>query len=304
MNPLPVPPLFSAWFSGPPAPAYLLAGEGVGLAGLVAELWMERFRAGGETAELTRWTPEDMERESPDAAFRASSFFCRRRVFVLPDLADLKKGARNALLAYLEAPEPSALLVLPCSDKGTARTFTAVPGLRSVSPREEQAVSALARAAVARIREAKKELSEDAAFFLVRWVGSDYARLKEELGKLLAFSGDRKEIGEEEIRTVCVAGGTVDPFRLAEKLVQRDAKGCLTLFRRFAAGAEPADYHGLVGAIAWFVRRRLADRGPSMSVRRGGEILDALSRIDRGMKGESRLSPEQQFEILLLRLLT
>lgn len=303
MKPSPVPPLFAHWFSGPPAPAYLLSGEGVGLAGLLAELWIDRFRAGGATAELARWTLEDVERESLDAALRATSLFFRHRVFLLPDLADMKKDARNALLAYLGAPEPSAILVLPCSDKAFARTFSAVPGLRSASPREDQAVSTLARAAVERIREAGKELSDDAALFLVRWVGLDDARLKEELGKLLAYSGDRGTIGEEEIRTVCVAGGAVDPFRIAETLVRRDGKGCLTLFRRFAAGAEASDYHGLTGAIAWFVRRRLAGSGATLSIRRGGQILAALSRVDRGLKGESRLSPEQQFEIQLLALL-
>lgn len=303
MKPFHIPPPFASWFSGPPGPAYLLGGDGVGLVDLLADLWMDRFRAEGATAELRRWTIEDMERESPDAAFRATSFFCRHRVFVLPDLADLKKGPRSALLSYLGTPEPSALLLLPCSDRGIARTFSAAAGVRSASPAEAQAVSTLARASVATIREAGKELSEDAALFLVHWVGMDFARLKEELGKLLAFAADGKEIGEDEIRSVCIAGGKVDPFRLAERLVRKDAKGCLTLFRRFAAGAEAADYHGLVGAIAWFVRRRLGERG-AMSARRGGEILSALSGIDRGMKGESRLSPEQQFEILLLKLLT
>ena len=298
-----VPPLFASWLSSAPAAAYLLSGEGAGLADLVAGLWMDRFRTEGITAELARWTPADMDRESLEAVFRTPSFFCRYRVFVLPDLADLKKGAREALLAYLGAPDPSVLLVIPCSDKSAARTFASISGLRSAAPREEQAVSTLARAAVAEIRAAGKDLSEDAAVFLVRWVGMDFARLKEELGKLLSFSADRKEIGEEEIRTVCIAGGAVDPFRLAEKLVKMDKKGCLTLFRRFAAGADAADYHGLVGAVAWFVRRRLADKGGALTARRGGEILAALSRIDRGMKGESRLSPEQQFEIRLLKLL-
>lgn len=298
-----VPPLFAPWLSTAPAPAYLLSGVGAGLADLVAELWLDRFRTEGIPAELTRWTPADMDRESLEVVFRTPSFFCRYRVFVLPDLADLKKGARDTLLAYLGTPDPSVLLVLPCTDWAAARAFSQVPGLRSVAPREEQAVSTLARTAVARIRGAGKELSEDAAVFLVRWVGMDFARVTEELGKLLSFSSDRYEIGEEEIRTVCIAGGAVDPFRLAEKLVRMDKKGCVTLFRRFAAGAEAADYHGLVGAVAWFVRRRLADKGAALTARRGGEILAALSRIDRGMKGESRLSPEQQFEIRLLKLL-
>jgi DNA polymerase III delta subunit len=303
VKPFPVPPLFQSWFSGSPDPAYLLSGEGAGLADFVAELWLDKLRAEGTTAELNRWTSADVERESLDAAFRTPSFFFRFRVFVLPDLADLKKGPRDAILAYLGAPDPSVILVLPCSDRAAARAFSAVPGVRSAALREEQVVSILARTAVSRIREAGKELSEDAAAFLVRWVGMDFARVKEELAKLISFSADRREIGEEEIRTVCIAGGAVDPFRLAEKLVQRDKKGCLTLFRRFAAGAEAGDFHGLLGAIAWFVRRRLSDKGGALSRDRGGEILTALSRIDRGMKGESRLSPEQLFEIQLLKLL-
>lgn len=298
----PVPALFHPWLSGPPAPAYLLSGDGAGLADLVAELWLARFRAEAATAELTRWTPVDVDRESMEAVFRTPSFFFRFRVFILPDLAELKKGPKDALMGYLSSPDPSVVLVLPCSDRGAARTFSAVKGVRSAAPGEEQVVSTLAQAAVSRIREAGKELSEDAAAFLVRWVGMDFARVKEELAKLLSYSGDRREIGEEEIRSVCIAGGAVDPFSLAEKLVRRDRKGCLALFRHFAAGAEAADYHGLVGAIAWIVRKRLSGRSP-LSPERGGEILAALSGIDRAMKGESRLSPEQLFEIHLLKLL-
>jgi DNA polymerase-3 subunit delta len=299
----PVPPLLQPWFSAPAAPAYLLAGDGAGLADLVAELVLDRFRAEGATAELSRWTAADLERESPEAAFRTPSFFFRFRIFALPDLGELKKAARDPLQKYLAAPEPSVVLVIPCSDRGVTKTFSAIPGIRAVSPREEQVISTLAKAAVARMREAGKALSDDGASFLVRWVGMDFARLKEELGKLVSYSGGRKEIGEEEIRAVCIAGGAVDPFRLAEKLVRRDRKECLAMFRRFAAGADSADYHGLVGAIAWYVRRRLADRSAALSPRRGGEILAALSMSDMGLKGESRLSPEQLFEIRLLKLL-
>jgi len=302
VKPQPVPALFRPWLSGPPAPAYLLSGEGSGLADLVAELWLDRFRAESATAELTRWTTVDIERESMEAVFRTPSFFFRFRVFILPDLSEIKKGPRDALMGYLSSPDPSVVLVLPCSDRGAARTFSAVKAVRSAAPGEEQVVSTLAQAAVSRLRDDGKELSEDAAAFMVRWVGMDFARVKEELAKLLSYAGDRREIGEEEIRSVCIAGGAADPFGLAEKLVRRDMKGCLTLFRHFAAGAEAADYHGLVGAIAWIVRRRLAGKSP-LSPSRGGEILSALSGIDRAMKGESRLSPEQLFEIHLLKLL-
>ncbi|MBI5420398.1 MAG: hypothetical protein HZA60_09935 [Deltaproteobacteria bacterium] len=298
-----VPPLLRSWFGDAPSPAYLLGGDGAGLADLVAELWMRRFGEQGIAADLTRWTPADLERESLEAVWRTPSFFVRYRLFILPDLGDLKKGVRDGILAYLSAPDPTVVLVLPSTDRGATRSFSSVPAVRSAVLREEQAASVLAQFTVSVASGAGKELSEDAAAFLVRWVGLDYSRIREEMEKLLSFGADRKEIGEEEIRQVCVAGGAIDPFALAEKLVREDKRGCITLFRQFAAGAESADYHALVGAVAWVVRKRLAGQGTGLSPRRGGEILTAMSWIDRGMKGESRLSPEQLFEIRLLKLL-
>ena len=303
MKKIPAPSYFQQWFSVAPAPAFLLSEEGAGLADLVAELWMERFRSEGTTAEIARWTQADLERESPEAVWRTPSFFCRFRVFLLPDLGELKKAHRDAIAAYLKFPDPSVVLVLPCSDRSAAKAFSSIPGVRSASLREEQAVSVLARAAVAKAGAAGKELSEEAAAFLVRWVGADSARVNEEVAKLVSFAGDRPEIGEEEIRQVCVASGAVDPFAMAERVVRRDAKGFLSMFRKFAAAADAADYHSLVGAFAWVVRRRVSDGRGTLSPGRGGEILAALSDIDRGIKGESRLSPEQFFEIRLLKLL-
>ena len=304
MKRIPVPAVFQQWLSGVPAPAYMLTGDGTGLSDLVADLWMERFRAEGTTAEFSRWTAVDLERESPEMTWRTPSFFCRFRIFALHDLGELKKTFRDGILSYLGFPDPSVILVFPCSDRSVAKTFSGISGVRTVSLREEQAVSILANVTVSKIRAAGKELSEDSAAFLVRWVGPEYARVNEEIGKLLSFAGDRKEIGEEEIRQVCISSGAVDPFAMAERVVRKDVIGFLSMFRRFAAGAESADYHVLVGAVAWVVRRRMADGRGSLSPRRGGEILAALSEIDRGIKGESRFSPEQFFEIRLLKLLS
>lgn len=107
----------------------------------------------------------------------------------------------------------------------------------------------------------------------------------------------------------------MNPFTLADDLMNRNRLECIRKFRRFAEGAEAGDYHALVGAIAWAVRRRLAGsaqrgmgtragwKGRPLPSARGGEILSALSRIDRGMKGGSGLTPEQVFEIELLKLI-
>lgn len=307
-----VPALFKAWFAAGPHPAYLLGGEGAGLAGMLAELLAARFLEEGKTAELRHHTAADFEKESPVREWLSPSFFVGRRVFVLPDAADLKKAARKEIVAYLGSPEPSVVLVIPCTDRDALKAFSAIPAVRTASPREDDVVSALAGRAVSMAGDAGKGMSADAASFLARWLGADYSRLKVEMGKLLSFAGDRPEIGEREIREVCVAGGGIDPFRLADELFRGNRDACLEMFRRFAAGADSSDYHALVGAIAWSARRRLAGPpgGPGAgggsgdrSGGRGGKILSVLSRIDRGLKGESGLSPEQVFEIHLLKLL-
>ncbi len=318
MRSVPAPSPFRSWVTGAPAPAYVLGGEGARLSEMLAEELVSRFRKEGETAELVHWSVADLERESPAAAWRSPSFFARWRVFLLPDAGEWKQGPRKEILAYLESPDPSVLLVIPCSDRKSRNLFASVRGIRTASPGEEDVVAAMADYAVSKAALDGKDLSEEAAVFLARWVGSDYPRFRAEMGKLLSFAASRREIGEEEIREICVAGGSVDPFRLADDLMVRNRQGCIGKFRRFAAHAETGDYHALVGAIAWSVRRRLAGgapRGKGTGMRPGGktspftaargeEILSGLSRIDRGLKGGSGLSPEQVFEIQLLKLLS
>jgi len=306
LKPAEPPPIFRAWLSRDPAPAYLLYGDGAGLAGLLARTWEGRLRGEGVPIESFRWTLEDLSRESPTAAWRSPSFFSRRRIFTLPDLAEMKKAHRDEIKAYLESPEPSATLILHGTDYRQAKTFAGARNLLSDAPREEKAVEALARHAVAAAAEGGAKLTRESALFLARWVGASFDALDAEIGKVLAFAAGRGEVTEEDIRAMCVSRGAVDPFRLAETLVRKDGKACLALFRRFAAGADPDDYHKLNGAVAWFLRSRIQGKGGSGGVtpRRAAEIFRVLSRIDREMKGESRLSPGQVYEIRLLSLLS
>jgi len=308
-------PLFRSWIEAEPAPAYLLVGEGARLSELLAEALEARFRRDGETVERVHWTAADLERQSPAAAWRSLSFLFRRRIFELPDAADWKQGPRKEIVEYLASPDVSVALVIPCTERKAERFFTAVRGIRKASPGEDEVAGAMADYAASRAAEDGKEMSRDAAVFLARWVGGDFPRLKAEMGKLLAYAASRERIGEEEIRQVCVAGGGVDPFRLAADLIARNRVACIDAFRRFAAAAEPAEYHALVGAIAWAARRRIAwaaqrgkggGRGYGAATAPGAReaaVLSTLARIDAELKGASGLTPEQVFEIRLLKLL-
>lgn len=278
---------------------------------MLAYLLEARFREAGETVETRALAPPDFERGSPAMEWRTPSFFARRRIFVLPDLAELKRDQGKEIGRYLEAPEPSAVLVVPVADRRMFQPLSAAsPSWRAAWLREEEVAAVLASYVAESAGKAGKAIHADAADFLARWVGPDFALLRTEVAKLLSYAGDDREIGEEAIRRVCVAGGGVDPFLLAGALFDRNPRECLSMLRRFAASADDRDYHALVGAIAWVARKRLSGGGGRNRVAvtektraRGAAVLGGLSAIDRGMKGESRLSPGQVFEIRLLKLL-
>jgi len=295
--------LFRNWLDRPPAPAYFLYGAGAGLAGLLAVEWERKLRGEGVSVETFRWTAADLERESPTVAWRSPSFFSRMRLFVLPDLAETKKAHRDEIKAYLEHPEPSAMLILHGTDFRQAKTFSGATNLLSTAPREDQAIDALARCAVAAARDAGATLSRDSAVFLARWTGGAFEAMSVELSKVLAFAAGKGEVAEEDIRAVCVFRGDVNPFQLAEALVRKDRLACLSLLRRFSATAKEEEYHQLNGAVAWYLRDRIRGKGSPVTPRRAAEIFEALSKIDLEMKGESRLSPEQIYEIRVLSVL-
>ena len=137
-------------------------------------------------------------------------------------------------------------------------------------------------------------------------MGASFDALDAEIGKVLAFAAGRGEVVEEDIRAVCVSRGAVDPFRLAETLVRKDAQSVPRpvppLRGRRGARRLPQAERG--GGVVPSEPDPGEGGAGGVTPGRAAEIFRALSRIDREMKGESRLSPAQVYEIRLLSLLS
>lgn len=289
--------VLAPYLSGDPPSAFVVAGEGAGLAEMLVEGWRDRFLREGETVELSHLTPLDLERESVTFTWRTPSFFVSNRLYLLPDLADLKKGPREEISAYLKEPAHRVVLFIPATKKDAIST---IRGVKTVSLRTDQIESAMAAYAVAEAERAGGSISPKAATFLARWIGADFRRFKEEVAKLLATVASGKTIGEGEIRAVCIAGGfELDPFAFADALIARNREQAVTMFRKFSKSAEKDEYFKLLGAVSWKVRAS----GSRLSPEWGAALIDTLAAIDRGIKGESELSPDQFVEISLLKLL-
>jgi DNA polymerase III delta subunit len=290
-------PAFSNLLSGPLPPAFVVNGEAAGLTEMLALQCLESLKSQRFSAELTLLTPTDMERESPVFSWRTPSFFASHRLFLLPDLADLKKAARDEIGGYLAQPAHQVILFVPASKKDP---IASIAGVKAVTLRTDQVESALAGYVASVVKARGASISSSASLFLARWIGADFPRLKAEVEKLAAATEKGKAVGENEIRAVCVAGGyEIDPFKFAEALIGRNREQAITMFRKFAKQAEREEYYKLMGAVAWKVRASAGRLSPEW----GAALIDAMASIDRGIKGESELSPEQFVEIRLMKLL-
>jgi DNA polymerase III delta subunit len=277
----------------------VLAGDTAGLAEMLAGLWLEKLKGEGGTAELTILTPLDLERESVALEWRTPSFLVSRRLFVLPHQAELKKGPKEAIAAYLKEPAPHVVLFIPCASLPKKEAIPSIRGVVQVSLGSGQVESVMSSWARSEILRAGSRIESGASTFLAKWIGPDFPRFREEVAKLAAASGG-KTIGEAEIRAVCVSGGyEMDPFAFADALIAGNRERVLPMFRKFSRAAEKEDYFKLLGAVAWKVR----SAGSRLSAGRAATLVGALSDIDRGLKGESELSPDQFIEIRLLKLL-
>jgi DNA polymerase-3 subunit delta len=205
------------------------------------------------------------------------------RLIVVMDIEQAKMDFVEAFGAYAAAPSPTTVLVLtgaalPKSDKGgtLAQRFQksgfllelgndAVPPVAFV--RQEAAV-------------AGKEISEEAARWLVECVGADLGRLAAELGKLVAYAGDepRIEVAHVDAATALLAEAEV--WSLTGAVVSRDRPAAVLALARLTADDDQE--HRLLGMLGW----QLREVAQGLALARAGAGPDEVAR-------RTRLRPQQ-----------
>lgn len=305
MTPPAPPPLFAKLLAADPPPTLaVLSGEAAALSGRFAELLVETLRGRGTSAEAHLLTPLDTEKGLPVEGWRTADFFVRHRVYVLPEAQELRKEAKEDLAGWAASPADGVTVVAPALRRDGHGTLRSLPGVATVVPKGSGEVAdALARGAVRDAERAGVELDPAGAAFLVEWVGLDAEKVREEVEKVVLFAGKGGRAGEEQVRQVCVARGGADPFRVARAILDGNRDAFLAAFRRYAAQAATEDYHSLAGAVAWEFRARAKRGRAALPPAVGDRVARALWEIDRGMKGESGLTPGQYLEIRLLAAL-
>jgi DNA polymerase-3 subunit delta len=208
----------------------------------------------------------------------------------------------DMLEAYVRDPVPQTTLVMVAADvdrtrklyktilkQGTIVECWGLKGsrdtrvdLREVARTAEQ----LVRQAVS---EAGQQIEPAAARLIAERAGTDIARLRGDVERLLLYTSGAPKIGVEDARQVVSAETAHDDWAVTNAIQRRDAAEAL---RQVALALESGGVsYQILGQLAWFVRERMIASDP----RRVPGAVEALFRTDLELKnsGDARVLLER-----------
>ncbi|HTI37502.1 MAG TPA: DNA polymerase III subunit delta, partial [Vicinamibacterales bacterium] len=215
----------------------------------------------------------------------------RGRVDEIESSEDEPAGDADALVEYLQRPEPSTTLVVAASDVDRTRKIwksgfqkhavvVECWGLKGEKDPKYLDLRAIARRAEQLVRQAAAEAGQQidpaAARLVAERAGADIVRLRGDLDRLLLFAAGKPKISLADAREVVSAESSQDNWAVTTAIQQgNSAEALRQLALALDSGAVP---YMVLGQLAWFVREKLADP------RRIKAAVDALFRTDLDLK--------------------
>lgn len=241
-------------------PVYLLTGETF----LVGEA-LDRVRDENDIDPLSEVDfDSNVEVAELKGALDTPSLLGGTRLVLVRDANGLKKDQIEALSSYIEAPSPSAVLVLVAD--GRTKLDAAVKkhgAVISLDPPKGRKLAAWLRE---RAREHKLALDDKGAWALIDSVGIELRDLDGALEQLFTRRGPGAKIGSQEVRAAFPRLADERIFALTDAIGDRRLPLAMTTLRRLLSQGDPPVV--LFGAVIAHVRRmlrarRYADQGPA-----------------------------------------
>lgn len=136
-----------------------------------------------------------------------------------------------------------------------------------------------------------RSIEREAGVMLLERAAGDVSKLRDDLERLVLFTGDRRRITADDVMEVSSDTNAVsDEWAVVNAIAAGDAAGALVeTGRRLDRGDSP---HQLVGQLRWWVSAKLSVNAPN----RVKPALDALLRTDLALKssgGDDRVLVER-----------
>ena len=179
------------------------------------------------------------------------------------------------------------------------------------------------------VRREGKRMTKDAVKLLIERVGMSQGDLEGEIGKILAYAGDKDVIDEEDVFEVTSASRTHRVFDFIDAMAKRDARGALNILHGlFDEGEAPLKVLGMMSRqirLLWiaksliesgrpksdwpkgfnlppFLKDKLLVAARSWNAQALNEAHEGLVRIDRTIKAGGVSNAAVLIELWVMRM--
>ncbi len=316
------------------APAYLVRGDDPGLVAQAARSVVERSVGSREPSlvveEHGSSTADDLDVGAVVDACITPPFLVDRRVVVVREVGRLVAADAARLVAYLQDPLPSTVLVLVGGGGSVPQSLVKAVGAAGEvvdtavgTGRERQGWLA------EHLKEAPVHLDVAAARRLGEHLGEDLGRLAGLLQTLAAAYGPGATVGVDELEPYLGEAGSVPPWELTDAIdAGATAEALRSLHRMVGPGGRAApevlavlhrhfsnmlrldgadvrsgeEAARLLGVRSAFVAKKALSQSGRLGSERVGQAVVLLADADLDVKGRTGLPPELVLEILVARL--
>lgn len=183
-------------------PVYLLYGSEDYLKRSYLRLFRDYF--GGRDSMNYRYFEGNVDIDELISALDTMPFFADRRLVLMKGTEFCKKAAPERLCEYLERlPESSHLMLIEDEVDKRSRLYKQIERLGFVCELSEQDDRMLSGWAARYLSRAGKKIRPSTMSLMLEKTGRSMDRITSELEKLIAYTGDREAIEDEDILELC-----------------------------------------------------------------------------------------------------
>ena len=230
--------------------------------------------------------------QSAVAAAEQLPMMSNKRVIKVRDFAKLREADEQVLIAYLNNPSPSTVMIFAADDldkrKGASKVLLDRCVVVDFSPIKDSEAKTWSKN---HLKELKVTADDQVLNEIVRLVGTDVQTLSTELDKLAAAAIDTKKISLELVDDLIGRSRELSNWELGDHLLANNRKRALeTLYRLLDDGAEPvmlvgllaSNYHRLALGRYFLTRggREEVFRNVSMPPFKRDSYISSLQRAD------------------------
>jgi DNA polymerase-3 subunit delta len=227
-------------------PVYLVRGDDPALVGPAVSELVRRL-AGDDSTGLAveDLSGDDVGLDAAVDAVQTPAFLSDRRVVVVRDVGRFRTDDLDSLLAYLDDPLPTSVLVLVGGGGQVAAKLLAA--VKKAGHVVDVTVPSGAKGRsgwlAAQLKQAPVKLDREAAGLLGDHLGEDLGRLATLLDALASAYGEAAVVSADELQPFLGEAGGVAPWALTDAIDAGDTEGALVALKRLT---EAGDRHPLV----------------------------------------------------------